>query len=149
MSETLKVVAYARVSSKEQAQKDLSIPYQLDQIRNFCKLKGFKLITEYVDEGKSAKTDDRPAFKKMIGMAKSKIKGFEAIVIHKIDRFSRNNEDHVIYKALLREHGVKVISVSEPYDDDTPHGFLSNGILQLISQFYNMNLANEVRKGLV
>lgn len=149
MSETIKVVAYARVSSKEQAQKDLSIPYQLEQIRNFCKQKGFKLITEYVDEGKSAKTDDRPAFQKMIGMAKSKIKGFEAIIIHKIDRFSRNNEDHVIYKALLREHGVKVISVSEPYDDDTPHGFLSNGILQLISQFYNMNLANEVRKGLV
>jgi hypothetical protein len=55
----------------------------------------------------------------------------------------------VIYRALLRQYGVKVFSVSEPYDEDTPHGFLSNGILQLISQFYNMNLANEVKKGMV
>lgn len=148
MGESAKVVAYARVSSKEQAQKDLSIPYQLQQIRNFCIEKGFKLIGEYVDGGKSAKSADRPAFQKMIGISKSKIKHFDGIVVHKIDRFSRNNEDHVVYRALLKQYGVKVISVSEPYDDNTPHGFLSNGILQLISEFYNMNLATEVKKGM-
>lgn len=144
----IKVVAYARVSSKEQAQKDLSIPYQLQQIRKFCIDRGFNLVREYVDEGKSAKTADRPAFQKIIGTSKSKIKSFDGIVVHKIDRFSRNNEDHVIYRALLKQYGVKVYSVSEPYDDDTPHGFLSNGILQLISEFYNMNLATEVKKGM-
>lgn len=149
MEQAQKVVAYARVSSREQAQKDLSIPFQLNQIRKYCIEHNYKLVTEYIDEGKSAKTDDRPAFKKMISVAKSKIKNFDAIVIHKLDRFSRNNEDHVIYRALLRQYGVKIYSVSEPYDEDTPHGFLSNGILQLISQFYNMNLATEVRKGMV
>jgi site-specific DNA recombinase len=96
MEKEIKAVAYARVSSKEQAEKELSIPAQLEAIRNYCKQKGWKLVHEYIDAGKSAKTDERPEFQKMIEKAKMPNKGFDTIIVHKIDRFSRNRDDHVI-----------------------------------------------------
>ncbi|KJR48087.1 resolvase domain protein [Desulfosporosinus sp. I2] len=77
---------FARVSSKEQAEKELSIPAQLIAIRKYCQDKGWKLIEEYLDEGKSAKTAERPAFQRMIALAKKPNKGFDAIVVHKFDR---------------------------------------------------------------
>lgn len=92
----LRVAAYARVSSKEQAEKELSIPAQLKAIRKYCQDKNYKLVAEYIDEGKSAKTADRPAFQKMIAIAKKQNRHFDAIIVHKFDRFSRSREDHVV-----------------------------------------------------
>ncbi len=149
MPENIRIVAYARVSSKEQADKELSIPAQLKAIRKYCQDKGWKLVSEYLDEGKSAKTADRPAFQKMIALAKKQNRHFDAIVVHKFDRFSRSREDHVIFKSLLKKHGVLVYSATEQIEPDTPHGFLLEGMLEVISEFYNMNLANETRKGMV
>ena len=97
--EQLRVAAYARVSSKEQAEKELSIPAQLKAIRKYCQDKNYKLVEEYIDEGKSAKTADRPAFQKMIAIAKKQNRHFDAIIVHKFDRFSRSRGDHVIYSA--------------------------------------------------
>lgn len=148
MQKQIKVVAYARVSSKEQAEKELSIPAQLEAIRNYCKQKGWTLVHEYIDAGKSAKTDERPEFQRMIAAAKKINKDFNAIIVHKFDRFSRNRDDHVIYKSLLKKIGVTVYSVSEQTDPETPHGFLLEGIMEVISEFYNMNLKAESMKGL-
>lgn len=148
MPKEIRAVCYARVSSKEQAEKELSIPAQLEAMRNYCKQKGWKLVHEYIDAGKSAKTDERPEFQRMIAMAKKQNRNFDNIVVHKFDRFSRNREDHVIYKSLLKKMGVFVYSVSEQTDPDTPHGFLIEGIMEVISEFYNLNLRNEVFKGM-
>ncbi|GBF32891.1 resolvase domain protein [Desulfocucumis palustris] len=147
--EQTRAVAYARVSSKEQAEKELSIPAQLKAIRKYCQDKNYKLVAEYLDEGKSAKTADRPAFQKMIALAKKQNRHFDVIIVHKFDRFSRSREDHVVYKALLKKVGVHVYSVTEQTDSETPHGFLLEGMLEVISEFYNMNLASETRKGMV
>lgn len=128
MAKEIRAVCYARVSSKEQAEKELSIPAQLEAIRNYCKQKGWKLVHEYIDAGKSAKTDDRTEFQRMIAMAKKQNRNFDIIVVHKFDRFSRNRDDHVIYKSLLKKMGVLVYSVTEQTDPETPHGFLLEGI---------------------
>lgn len=148
MEKEIKAVAYARVSSKEQAEKELSIPAQLEAIRNYCKQKGWKLVHEYIDAGKSAKTDERPEFQRMVAMAKRPNRGFDVIIVHKYDRFSRNRDDHVIYKSLLKKIGVTVYSVTEQADPETPHGFLLEGIMEVISEFYNMNLKSETMKGM-
>lgn len=144
----MKVVIYARVSSDHQAEKELSIPAQLKAIHKFCQEKGWMVVGEYLEKGKSAKTDQRPEFQKMIAMAKRPNRHFDAIVVHKFDRFSRKREDHIIYKALLQKDGVKVISSTEQTDPETPHGMLLKGMLEVISEFYNVNLAAEVKKGM-
>lgn len=144
----MKVVAYVRVSSERQAEKELSIPAQLKAIQQYCQEKGWIIVGEYIEKAKSAKTDNRPEFQKMIALAKRPNRPFDAIVVHKFDRFSRKRDDHVIYKALLNKCGVKVISVTEQTEAETPQDLLLEGMLEVISEFYNANLASEVKKGM-
>jgi DNA invertase Pin-like site-specific DNA recombinase len=144
----LNVVTYLRVSSDQQAEKQLSIPAQRDALQRYADERGWLIVDEYVDEAKTAKNADRPAFQRMIAASQQKDKIFQAILIHKFDRFSRNRADHVVYKALLKKQGVSVLSASEPTEPDTPHGMLLEGMLEVISEFYNVNLKHETIKGM-
>ncbi|MGF7184097.1 DNA invertase Pin-like site-specific DNA recombinase [Desulfitispora alkaliphila] len=143
-----KAVLYGRVSTEEQASKENSIPAQIHAIKKFALDNGIEVIDEYLDEGKSARTTDRPQFQKMISAAKKKEKEFSIILVHKTDRFARNRSDSVIYKSLLkRECGVDVISVAENFDD-SPTGKLLEGMMEVIAEFHSSNLAQEVIKGM-
>lgn len=136
------VVAYARFSSDNQREE--SIDAQLRAIRSYCDQKGYVLLDTYVDEARSATTDDRPAFQQMAQDAASG--NFSAVIVHKLDRFSRNRYDSAIYKKQLRDHGVRVESVLERLDD-SPESVILESLLEGMSEYYSKNLAREVRKG--
>jgi len=53
----------------------------------------------------------------------------------------------IIYKSLLRKHGVQVISINEPVED-TPSGKLLEGIIEVIDEFYSANLSQDVLSAL-
>jgi site-specific DNA recombinase len=145
----ISVVTYCRVSSDEQAEKDISIPAQRKALVKWIEEQGsFNLVREFVDQGQSAyaSADKRPAFCEMISFCrKNKI---DYILVHKLDRFSRNREESILFKGLLRKSGVLVRSITEHFDPETPAGFLYEGMIEVINQFYSMNLATEVLKGL-
>ena len=105
----MKVVLYARVSSERQAEKDLSISAQLKAMRKYAPEHDCDIYKEFVDEAESARTANRPAFQKMIALAKQKPKLFDAILVWKLSRFARNREDSIIYKVLLRKRGISEI----------------------------------------
>lgn len=63
------VALYARVSTVRQAEQDLSIPDQLQQMRDWCRRQGFLVGQEYVEPGASATDDRRPVFQQMIADA--------------------------------------------------------------------------------
>lgn len=48
------VALYARVSTTKQADKDLSIPDQLRQMREWCKRNGHAIGKEYIEAGAAA-----------------------------------------------------------------------------------------------
>ncbi|MGQ9778023.1 MAG: recombinase family protein [Thermodesulfobacteriota bacterium] len=139
-------LAYARVSTKEQAEKGLSIPAQLKAIREYANSHGFRILEEYTDLGESAKTSDRPEFRRMIKRCQ-KDKSIDAVIVHKIDRFSRNNIDFYAYKAILKKEGVRLLSVTENIDENPSGEFIEN-VLVAMAQFYSRNLAGEVLKGM-
>jgi len=146
----IKVVGYARVSSDEQAAKDLSIPAQIKAIRAYVDSQpDMTLVEMFKDEGISAyaSADKRTGFMSMIKVAKDTDVTF--ILVHKLDRFSRNREESIIFKSLLKKHNVQVKSITENFDPDTPSGFLFEGIIEVMNQFYSMNLGMETRKGMV
>ena len=143
----MRAVLYARVSSEKQAEKDLSISAQLKALRNYAASHGYDIVREFIDEAESARTADRPAFQEMIALAKSKTKLFDAVLVWKLSRFARNREDSVIYKSILRKHGIQVTSINEQVDD-SPAGLLLEGVIEVIDEFYSANLSQEARKGL-
>ncbi|HVP57013.1 MAG TPA: recombinase family protein, partial [bacterium] len=71
----------------------------------------------------------------------------EAILVWKLSRFARNREDSIIYKSLLRKHGVQVVSINEQFED-TPSGRLLEGIIEVIDEFYSANLSQDVVRGM-
>lgn len=144
----MNVAIYLRVSSEQQAERQLSIPAQREALQRYAADNGWHITEEYIDEAKSAKTDDRDDFQRMIADARQTKPPFQAILVHKFDRFSRSRADHVIYKALLKKQGIFVLSATERTEPETPHGMLLEGMLEVISEFYNMNLTFETLKGM-
>ena len=120
-----KVVGYVRVSSEDQAQKDLSIPAQVKAIERYAaEQPDVQLLQIFRDEGISAyaPADKRHGFMAMIKFAKEN--SISHILVHKLDRFSRNREESILFKSLLKKQNVTVKSLTESYDPDTPSGFL-------------------------
>src|SRR4030042_30479 len=109
----MKVVLYARVSSEKQ-DVDLSISAQLKSLREYATRNGHEVVKEYVDEAESGKTTARPAFREMISAARRSQKQFNLILVWKYSRFARSREDSVVFKAMLKKYGIRVISISEP-----------------------------------
>ena len=141
-----KCLVYARLSTEKLAQKDLLIPAQIKAMRDFAKKQGLEIVGEYVDEGISAKTINRPQFKSLLERCKkSKI---SVVLVHKIDRLARNLVDHATIKALLKQRGIRLISVIEKFEDSVA-GQLVENIMASIAEFYSANLGEKVRKGCI
>lgn len=139
--------AYLRVSTEEQAA--YSPDAQLAEIQAFAKKNGYHIPEEWVflDEGISGrKAENRPAFQRMVRLAKQKDSGLQAVLVHKYDRFARSREDAVLYKALLKKHHVKVVSVMEPVPEDDKFAVIYESMLEAMAEYYSLNLAEEVNK---
>lgn len=139
--------AYVRVSTDEQT--DYSPAVQLEEIQEYAKKNGYHIPNEFIfaDEGISGKrADKRPAFQDMIRQARKKTNHIEYIIVHKFDRFARNKEDSVLYKALLKKDGVKVISVKEPIPQDDKFAVIYESMLEAMAEYYSLNLGEEVKK---
>jgi site-specific DNA recombinase len=140
-------VLYARVSTDKQAAKDLSIPAQLQAMRDHASHQGWSVIKEFLEPGVSARTVQRPVLQSLlalVGEAETKI---DVVLVHKIDRFARKVFDHSSMKELFKQHGVRLASVVE-HIDDSASGQLVENIMASFAEFHSTNLADEVKKGM-
>ena len=140
---TPRAVLYARFSSDNQREE--SIEAQLRAMHEYCSRNSIVVIHEFCDRAKSATTDDRPEFLKMI--AASREGDFDFAIVHKLDRFSRNRYDSAYYKRELKKNGVQLLSVLEQMDD-SPESIILESVLEGMSEYYSKNLAREVMKGM-
>lgn len=128
------VALYARVSTTKQAEKDLSIPDQLHQMREWCKARHHQVAVEYVESGASAMDDKRPVFQKMIGEACTSPAPYEAILVHSLSRFFRDMIEFGLYERRLKKHGVVVLSMTQQTSDD-PAGEMARRIFSLFDEY--------------
>ena len=109
-----KAVIYARVSSEEQAKHGFSIENQKRQCEEFAKRNGYYVIKIFVDEGKSAKNLDRPEIQDLMSYCAKKKNEVKAVIIWRLDRISRNNEDyHGALRPLFERKSIKLLSATE------------------------------------
>jgi len=142
----MRYAAYIRISSEEQV-GNYSVSAQKRAIESWVAAQGGTLTHVYIDEAESGRTSQRPEFQQMRQDARAG--KFDALVVHKFDRFARNRTDSLAIKSLLRyDYGIKVFSVTEPSEDsDGPLGALIEGIMEAVADWYSRNLAAEVAKG--
>ena len=128
------VALYARVSTSKQAEKDLSIPDQVSQIRAWCQAQGHSVATEYVEPGASATDDRRPVFQRMIAEACITPSPFDAIVVHSLSRFFRDALEFGLYERNLKRCGVRVVSITQQTSDD-PSGEMIRRIFSVFDEY--------------
>jgi site-specific DNA recombinase len=94
---------YLRVSTEEQASEGFSIENQKRSCVDYAKNHGFNIKKIYTEDGKSARTTDRPVFQEMLSFAKEK--PVDAIIFYKIDRLFRNVADFSTIRKELKSYG--------------------------------------------
>lgn len=143
-------MAYIRVSTDDQT--EYSPEAQLEDIIRFCITNKIMLPKEniFIENGISGRrADKRVAFQSMINKASEKPKPCDVIMVHKFDRFARNREESVVYKSKLRKKlGIDVIAVKEPLPEDKKMALIMESQLETMGEYYSLNLADEVLKGL-
>ena len=127
-------VAYVRVSTAEQAERDLSLPSQRRAIETYAKTHGATIAREFVEEGHSGTDPHRPAFRCMLEDALRPGSDVAVIVVHHSSRFTRDAMQARVVKTKLRRAGVRVCSVSQDLPDD-PMGKLMEGFFECIDQY--------------
>lgn len=141
--------AYIRVSTEDQI--EYSPDSQLKRIKEYARSHDILLLEEhiYIDEGISGRnTKKREKFNLMIATAKSKPKPFDVILVWKFSRFARNREDSIVYKSMLKKQcGIQVISISEALGDDKT-SILIEALIEAMDEYYSINLAEEVKRGM-
>jgi DNA invertase Pin-like site-specific DNA recombinase len=143
----MKIVLYARVSTRDKGQ---DYENQLRELRAFVERKaneGWTLVHEYVDKA-SAKTADRPAFRKMLNDASRK--QFDVVLFWSLDRFSREGVLETLqHLRVLTGHGVDWFSYREEYLRSIgPFRDAVLAILSAIAQQERVRLSERVHAGL-
>jgi site-specific DNA recombinase len=135
MNPPMVAVIYCRVSTKEQVQ-NLSLATQQSRCVEFCTKNGWTVLKIFRDEGESAKTADRPAFRQMLAFCQAKTDAVHYVVVHDLSRFSRDMGDQVCVIAQLENVGVRLRSVMENVDE-TAAGKLMRNVYGAFNQFDN------------
>lgn len=136
---------YCRYSSNLQDEK--SIEQQKNELEEYAKNNNISIIKYYIDEAKSGTKDTRDSFQNMISDA-CKFKDVQAILVWKTDRFARKAMDSLYYRNRLEKIGVKLISITQPIDTETPEGKLMSTMLAGMDEYYSQNLASNVKRAL-
>ncbi len=148
MAEQLRAALLARVSTEEQVE-GYSLDAQRRAFRTLVEARGWTIYKEYMEEGRSAHTDDirkRPVFKEAVDDA---LAGkYDVLVVHKIDRFSRKLRITLEYFEKLGKAGVGFVSIQNQIDYSTPSGKFMLVMQGGLAELYSDNLSEEVKKGL-
>lgn len=136
---------YLRYSSASQTEQ--SIEGQLRVCRDYCERKDINIVATYIDRATSASHNiaKRTEFLRMIADAEKH--PFDAVIVYKLDRFSRSRYDSAIYRAKLKKHGVALISATENLSD-TPESIILESVLEGMAEFYSAELSQKIKRGL-
>ncbi len=144
-SDVVKVVLYARVSSKDQEKEGFSIPAQLELLRGYASKNNMIILQEYEDV-ETAKCQGRTKFNEMVKFLKNS-KDCKTIIVEKTDRLYRNLPDYITLDNMpLSIHFVKEGCTISP-ESHSSEKFM-HLIKVAMARQYIQNLGEEVKKGL-
>ena len=135
---------YARVSTEDQAKEGFSIAAQVKRLNAYCKARGWIVSGEYVDEGHSGRSIERPAYKLMM----SQIDNWDVLVVLKMDRIHRNSINFTFMMNALKDAGKEFNSMQESFDTTTAMGRFVMDIIQRIAQLESEQIGERVKVGM-
>lgn len=127
-------VSYLRVSTVEQAEKELSLAAQRRAAEEFAARHDAVVDHHYVEPGASGTDTRRTVFNELLGDALRPGSTIAVIVVHHTSRFTRDATHARVVKKELQRAGVRVLSVTQELAED-PMGTLMEGFFECIDQY--------------
>ncbi len=148
---TKRAAIYLRVSTEMQTGRDgdaegYSIPAQREAGTRKAAELGAELVAEFSDPGVSGQTDKRKGLQALLERIRT-VGDIDYVIVWKLSRLSRNPLLDATLELELKEHGVRLISVTENIDE-TPGGKLLKRILNVINAYEVDNLSQGVSAGI-
>lgn len=142
--ETLIAVdAYLRYSDHKQDEGN-SIEYQMSEINEYCAANGMYVRNWYIDRAASGKkVAGRDDFYSYMETVKNGTAS-KHIVVWRTNRFFRNSYESHKYRKMLRDHKIKLISVTQTIDEETSSGRMITGILSEIDEYKSAEISEHV-----
>ena len=141
----MNIAIYVRVSTDKQTEGN-SIDDQISQISSWAEDKKNNIVKVYKELGASAYGDNRPVFRAMIEDALSIEHPYDAIVIHSLSRFYRDNVKRELYRRELNKASVQVLSLTQPLPDDENMAYLSENMIGIIDEFSSRETSKHVSR---
>jgi len=136
-----KAIIYARISTSQEKQ---NINQQIEYCNKQAESKGFIVIKVFKDE-KTGKTSDRRGYQRMLKFLKENPE--VVLIVQDTDRITRNFYDGVEFEKFVLENKIKLISLSENIDLETPNGRLMFRIKYALNSQYIENLIEKIKVG--
>ncbi len=141
------VILYVRVSTDEQAGRGYSIRDQEQKLLNYCQINNLNIIAIY-REDYSAKTFNRPEFKKLLEFCKKNKKDIHQVIFIKWDRFSRNTAESYQMIATFNTLAIRVNAIEQPLDLSIPEQGLMLAVYLSIPEVENHRRSLNVTAGM-
>lgn len=134
MSDPIRVIGYARVSTEEQAGSGQSLESQTIKIELFAKLHEHELVRIIQDPGVSAKSLDRPGLAEALALIRSgEVKG---LVVAKLDRLTRSVGDlATLFESFNPKGPGELFSIADSVDTSVAAGRMVANVIVAIAQW--------------
>jgi len=134
---------YARVSTDAQVEK-YGLGSQLTELRALAKQRGYCVVGEFVDDGVSGATLDRPRLNALRELARGR--GTDVVMAHTSDRISRALVDYLLVVEEVQRLGARLEFVSHT-PDDTAEGKLREQVLGAVAEFERAKIRERTSRG--
>jgi DNA invertase Pin-like site-specific DNA recombinase len=142
----VRVLAYVRVSSEEQADSRAGLEAQRAAIQRECERRRWQIVGVIEDAGYSAKDLRRPGVHAALEeLERGRADG---LVVAKLDRLSRSMLDFTAVMAKAQKQGWALVALDCAVDTTTPAGEAMAHVLATFAQFERRLIGQRTREAL-
>ncbi len=145
MSKT--AIIYLRVSSAQQARKELPVESQLKCAQAKAKELGATVLAIFTDSGISGRTDKREDFQAAIAYCERYTPDY--FIAWDTSRFARNRIDASLYKRDLRALGTDVVYVSMSIDSKTDEGWFMEALMEVMDESTSRRISKDTKRSMM
>lgn len=141
-------VGYVRVSTEGQVGDDrFGIDSQKAQILQYASDNGYHIVKWYEEDGVSGVKEDRPALNELLYGDDMTNPPYEAVIIAKTDRLSRDTKLYFYYLYVLEKKNIKLLSVNEHFDSDDALSNIYRSLMLFVAEQERKNITLRTSKG--
>ncbi len=141
-------IIHARVSDKKQADKNLSIPGQIEAGRKRAIEIGAEVLHVFIEgKARSAWRGNRPELEDAITFCE--LNDVDYFITWDTSRFSRDTSTGPINRLRLRSAGTFIEYITVKIDPDTEEGFILENIYQLTDELKSRKTSTDTKRSMI